>query len=75
MTVQCCKCKRFKVKRAWVLLPDAPSEKVSHGFCPACMKIALAEIQAQSQVIASQPKNRPERPTWATERPAGGFIW
>lgn len=45
MTVQCCKCKRFRVDDRW----SAPAaslqqDEVSHTYCPACADECFIEL-------------------------------
>ncbi|HEO71449.1 MAG TPA: hypothetical protein ENN80_09305 [Candidatus Hydrogenedentes bacterium] len=47
MTIQCCKCKMYKVGNTWHQLAAVPDGSISHGFCPACMNEALAELDAE----------------------------
>ena len=50
MVVQCCVCKKVRRQSGeWAAFaPPTPSE-TSHGYCPRCAEIALAEIRRRHQ--------------------------
>jgi len=60
MTVKCCVCTKIRIEDQW-LAPDAQLHSdglVSHTYCPVCLDIALAELDAHSQTAASATFNQ-----------------
>lgn len=48
LIMKCCVCKRVKTDNGWhyQFVPLETDESVSHGYCPACYRKALAKIEA-----------------------------
>ncbi len=47
MVIQCCVCKKVRVKGYWRDVPVRHGKApVSHGYCPRCAEAAFAEIRA-----------------------------
>ena len=44
MTVQCCKCKKLRVKGEWIRPSTVPSDMVSHTYCPRCLEETRSEM-------------------------------
>ena len=44
MRVICCVCKKTKKRSSWEALEIKSEAGLSHGYCPECLKDALAKI-------------------------------
>jgi len=50
MFAQCCLCKKFRLEDGtYELRVVDPAVKVTHGYCPVCLAIMMAEIKAGSK--------------------------
>jgi len=53
MNVQCCKCKKFKIKNGkWIhneTLEESYGLELSHGFCPDCYKEEMQKIERRKR--------------------------
>lgn len=51
MTRKCCRCERVEQGGRWLLPGTAPAgrEPVTHGYCPDCYRVLLAEIETLSR--------------------------
>ena len=47
MTIQCCRCKRVRSGEEWTLPGPAPSETVSHTYCPVCLSESIDELKQE----------------------------
>jgi hypothetical protein len=55
ITVECCVCGKIKTSHGWARSETKRDEPKSHGYCPACFKVAITEIvnvQAMQQANA-----------------------
>ena len=48
MTVQCCKCKKIRVKDEWMRPSHSFEDELSHGYCPICLDEILVEMDEYS---------------------------
>jgi ribosomal protein L44E len=51
MTVQCCVCRKYRVKNSWKRAANVEGD-VSHTYCPVCKEQALKEIERGTKAIA-----------------------
>lgn len=51
MTVQCCVCRKYRVKNSWKDIAKVDGD-VSHTYCPGCKKQALKEISRGTKAFA-----------------------
>jgi hypothetical protein len=58
MTKICCVCKRVEHGDHWKNdYVFAPTERVSHGYCPLCFDVVLAEFEDSMHLGESQDEN------------------
>ena len=54
MTKKCCKCERVEHDGVWEIRRIAGERRaVTHGYCPDCYAVAMAEIESYIQVRGS----------------------
>lgn len=57
MTIQCCKCKRFRHDREWSSDMGVPDGPISHSYCPSCYRESVAEF-ARELTRCKPPQER-----------------
>ena len=75
MTVQCCRCKKVREEKRWVVPTGALPEQVSHGFCPDCLAATRKEFEEEQRAFALAKKESRLRARWAADAEAVGYNY
>lgn len=56
MSIQCCVCKKVHEKGEWHHASPAKNSKVSHTYCPECLREVMTHVPKSTAAVVPQPQ-------------------
>ncbi len=74
LRVRCCICSHERTADGWAFVPFDPHVEYSHTYCPTCMGVETAKLDATPAPRSQRTEPQRTRPLWRRAIRPGFFV-